>query len=200
MHAQATSGDASRRGWAFGWYIAATILGSAASLYLSRPVIAFGVWRSAFYATACGPIVGTLLMMRVVQYTPNVAEPLTPGVAARNVWSAVFRNKSALLAILGYTSHSWELLGMRAWRPTFLAISLARGTVTGAQAARVGASLGALMTATSMLGNISAGALSDRWGRTAVALGFSALSVACSFSIGWCVALPFWLIVVLGVL
>ena len=147
-------------------------------------MLSLGGWRSAFYATACGPIVGTLLVVPVLRHTANSVEPPTHDPAARNVWWAVFRNKSALLAILGYTAHSWELLGMRAWLPTFLATALARGTVTGTHAASAGARFGALLTAASMLGNISAGTLSDRWRRTAVALGFSTLSVACSFGMG----------------
>lgn len=100
--------------------------------------------------------------------------------------------------ILGYTFHSWELLGMRAWLPTFLTAAVAMGTGNGTHAASLGASVGALLSAASMVGNIAGGSLSDRCGRTAVILLMSALSLACSFSMGWLIALPFWLVVLAG--
>lgn len=192
--------EGTRRGRAFGWYIAATALGYAASLALSSAMIALGGWRGAFYATACGPWVGTLLTVRVLRHTPNRVEPPPHDPATANVWKAVCTNKGALLAVLGYTAHSWELLGMRAWMPTFVATSLALGAGTDIRAASIGASISAVMTATSVFGNISAGSWSDRWGRTTVALLLSGLSVACSFAMGWCVAMPLWGIVSLGVL
>ena len=192
--------DSSRRGWAFGWYIAATTLGYAASLYLSSKMMSIGGWRSAFYVTACGPVLGTILVGWIVRHTANIVASSIQGESPNTARSAVLTNKSALLAILGYTAHSWELLGMRAWMPTFLAAAVAFNTSESVRAASIGASFSALMTAASMLGNILAGALPDRWGRTAVAIGIGAISVGCSFSIGWCLAMPLWFTVTLGVL
>jgi MFS family permease len=105
-----------------------------------------------------------------------------------------------MMMILGYTCHSWELLGMRAWLPAFLPAAVASQMGNGTQAASAGASIGAILLATSMVGNISGGTLSDRWGRPTVILLMSGLSLVCSFSLGWLVAMPFWLILLVGML
>jgi len=46
-----------------------------------------------------------------------------------------------------------------------------------------------------MAGSVYGGALSDRWGRTKVILWGAALSLACSFTFGWMIALPFWFLI-----
>ena len=189
-----------RRGRAIGWYIAAGALGHALSLFLSGVMMAHDGWRSAFYMTACGPVVGTSLMFRVLRHPPNVIVPRSPSPAEGNVWRAVLSNKGAMMMILGSTCHSWELLGMRAWLPAFLTAAGASQMGNGTQAASAGASIGAILLATSMVGNISGGTLSDRWGRPTVILLMSGLSLVCSFSLGWLVAMPFWLILLVGML
>jgi MFS family permease len=189
-----------RRGRAMGWYIAASGLGYALSLYVSGAMMAYSGWRSAFYVTACGPLMGLLLIAWVLRHTPNHIPPRPQQTTGDNLWRAVLMNKGAMLMILGYMFHSWELLGMRAWLPTFLTAAVAINTGNGTHAASVGASFGALLFAASMIGNISGGSLSDRWGRTAVILGMSALSLTCSFTIGWLLALPFWLVLLVGLI
>jgi MFS family permease len=190
--------EAGRRGRAIGWYIAASTLGYALSLYLSSIMMASRGWRSAFYVTACGPALGTLLVFWVLRHTPNVIPPRPQGTG--NFWHAVLTNKGAMLMILGYTFHSWELLGMRSWLPTFLTASVAIKTGDGVRAASIGASFGAILSAASMVGNIGGGTLSDRWGRTAVIILMGSLGLVCSFSIGWLIATPFWLVVLVGLL
>jgi MFS family permease len=189
-----------RRGRAIGWYIAAGGLGYALSLYLSGVMMTHHGWRSAFYVTACGPTLGTVLLFLVLRHTPNVVPPRPQGAAEDNLWRAVLTDRGAVLIILGYTFHSWELLGMRAWIPTFLTASVALSTGDATRAAGLGASFGAILSVASMAGNITGGTLSDRWGRTAVIILMGAFSLACSFSIGWLVALPFWLVVLVGLL
>jgi MFS family permease len=187
-----------RRGRAIGWYIAASALGYALSLYLSGIMMAHSGWRSAFYVTACGPALGALLVFRVLRNTPNIIPPRPQDTSTDNLWQAVLTNKGAMLLILGYTFHSWELLGMRSWIPTFLTACVALGTGDATRAASIGASFGALLLGASMVGNISGGSLSDRWGRTAVIVLMGSLSLVCSFSIGWLIAMPFWLVVLVG--
>jgi MFS family permease len=192
--------EVKRRGRAIGWYIAASGLGYALSLYLSGVMMTHYGWRSAFYVTACGPAVGTLLLALVLRRTPNVIPTPSQDTGEDGLWQAVLTDRGTMLMILGYTFHSWELLGMRAWIPTFLTASVALSTGDTVRAAGIGASFGAILTAASMAGNIAGGTLSDRCGRTAVILLMGCLSLICSFSIGWLIALPFWLVVLVGLL
>jgi MFS family permease len=84
---------------------------------------------------------------------------------------------------------------MWAWLPAYLAVSVTHGGSMTAQAAGVGAMLTALTYITSMGGSIYGGALSDRWGRTKIILWGACLSLVCSFTFGWMMALPLWLLV-----
>jgi hypothetical protein len=63
----------------------------------------------------------------------------------------------AILMIWGYAFHSWELLGMRSWFPTFLTASVALGTASGPQGVSVGVSVGAMLSLAGMVGNIGGG-------------------------------------------
>ena len=191
--------DVGRRGRAIGFYIAASALGYAASLVLSGVMMELSGWRSAFYVTGVGPAVGVLLAFVVLRSTPNVIPSAAGDVEKGNLWRDVVTNKPAMLIIWGYTFHSWELLGMRAWIPAFLAASVAIGMGGDVvRAASLGATMSALMYAVSMGGNILGGALSDRMGRTRVIILMGTLSLICSFAIGWLIAGPFWLVVTVG--
>lgn len=189
-----------RRGRAIGWYIAAGSLGYALSLSLSGAMMAYSGWRSAFYATACGPFVGTLIAFSVLRHTPNLIPERSPTQNTVSLWRTVLLNKPIMLVILGYTFHSWELLGMRSWLPTFLTVCLALGGRDGAAAASLGASVSALLSVASMAGTIAGGAGSDRWGRTVVIIGFSFISLLCSFSMGWLIAAPVGMVIGVGLL
>ena len=79
--------------------------------------------------------------------------------------------------------------------PAYLAVSITHGGGMTMQAAGVGALCTALTYITSMSGSIYGGTLSDRWGRTRVILWSAFLSLACSFTFGWMMALPLWLLV-----
>jgi MFS family permease len=107
----------------------------------------------------------------------------------------VLRNRPAMLVIGAYTAHSWELLGLWAWLPAFLAVAAARGGAMDAAIVGAGALLAGLTHLTSMGGSLLGGALSDRRGRTAVMIGMGLASLACSLTFGWLVASPLWLLV-----
>src|SRR5439155_22078485 len=107
-------------------------------------------------------------------------------------------NKPAQLMIWGYVFHSWELLGMWAWTPAFVAAALAVHGTSAAQAAGFGASLSALFHVMGIVASAVGGTLSDRWGRTAVIAGMMLVSSACSFSFGWMLGGPLLLLVLVG--
>jgi MFS family permease len=184
-----------QRGRAMGWFLAASSLGYGVSLILSGLLMPQVGWRGAFIATACGPLAATLISFWTLRATPNVVHPRgtehTGGFALLAVW----RNKPAMLLIWAYVFHSWELLGLWAWLPAYLAVSITQGGSMTMQAAGIGALLTAFTYITSMGGSIYGGALSDRWGRTKVILWGACLSLACSFTFGWMMALPLWLLV-----
>ncbi len=183
------------RGRAMGWFLAAASLGYGSSLLLSGILMPHVGWQGSFIATACGPLVAMLISFWTLRTTPNVVHQRSselPGILALR---AVWQNKPAMLLIWAYVFHAWELLGLWAWLPAYLAASIVqKGTMT-IQAAGFGALFTALTYITSMSGSIYGGALSDRWGRTRSILWGACLSLACSFTFGWMMALPLWLLV-----
>jgi MFS family permease len=189
-----------RQGRALGYYLAAASLGYAIGLLIASAVIPLAGWRGAFVVTACFPWLGLALGWRALRDVQNVVHALPDGHGNRSRLREVLRNKPAMLSIWGYTFHAWELLGLWAWLPAFLAAAALVGGVAGTQAASLGATLSALTYLAAVVGSALGGSLSDRFGRTAVTLLLSISSLACSFAFGWMIGLPLIVLVAVAVL
>jgi MFS family permease len=190
---------AAARGRAMGWYIAAGSLSYGAGLAMSGPLVAWGGWRFSLYVAALGAALGTVMafrLMRGIADEPHVSEEPAPVLERMG---EVLRNRPAMLVVLAYTFHGWELLGLWAWLPAFLAVAVAHGGGVDASVVGIGAMLAGLTHLTSMAGSLLGGAWSDRWGRTAVMLTMAVASLACSLAFGWLVAAPLWLVVAVAV-
>jgi MFS family permease len=181
------------RGRAMGFYLAAGSLGYAVSVVVSSQLFPVGGWRLAFLVTCSLPTVGLAISLWALRDTPNIVHGAPGG---RELWRAipaVLRNKPALLSMLAYTFHCWELLGMWAWLPAYLATAAqtaTKGTDSQAAAVGVGVLLSGLTYLTSMLGSFVGGTVSDRWGRTSTMLLFSCISLLFSFTFGWMLGWP----------
>ncbi len=184
-----------RRGTAMGWYLGASSLGYATALLLMGLALPLGGYRLAFAITAVTTAMGCLIALAVLRGTANVVHPRVEHAPFR---SAVLGNRNAMLLIGGYTAHSWELFGMWAWTPAFLAAVLAFGGAGTLTAAEFGAYLAAGLHLMGLASSWSGGAMSDRFGRRAVLLAMAGTSAVCSFVFGWAIAWPMWLVVALG--
>jgi len=183
------------RGRATGFFLSATSIGYAASLVLAGGVLGRWGWRAALIAGSLGPVVGAVVAAWTVWDTPT---RIHRRKADEGFASEVLKNPGALLLMAAYTFHSWELLGMWAWTPAFLSAALMREGVELGRATGGGARITALFHLTGFLASLSAGWLSDRFGRTTVIIAMLAVSTACSFFFGWLVAAPFWILLVVG--
>lgn len=187
-----------RRGRAMGFYLAAASCGYALALVLTGLLAPHIGWRGAFIVNASGPLLGTLLALYALRATPNLIHPVPAGQPAANPIPVVLKNKPAMLVTWAYTFHSWEMLGMKAWMPAFLAAAAYVSGSNATQAASLGAGLTAIAYIGSMTGSIVGGALSDRMGRTWTMLVLSCASITCSLSLGWLIGLPLWLLVAIA--
>ena len=186
-----------RRGRAMGAYLAGHSLGLALALMLAGAAIPRGGYVLAFWLLALGAIAGGGLAWIAMHSTGNA---VPPRATHQRFAGEVLRNRPAMLVIAGYIFHSWELLGMWAWTPAFLAACF---VATGAELTR-GAGLGAYVTSlfhlTGMLAALVAGVFADRFGRTPVILVMAAVSAGCSLVFGWLIGASLALVVGVGLL
>ncbi|MDP1984608.1 MAG: MFS transporter [Sulfuritalea sp.] len=188
-----------RQGRALGYYLAAASLGYAIGLLIASAMIPLAGWRGALIAMACCPLAGMVLGWRALREVPNIVHAASDAQGKLGRLREVVRNKPVMLSIWGYTFHAWELLGLWAWLPAFLAAATIAGGTAGTQAASLGATLTALTYLAAMVGSVLGGSLSDRFGRTAITLLMSVASLVCSFSFGWMVGAPMFLLVAVAV-
>lgn len=186
-----------RRGSAMGWLLGGMSLSHAASLLIVGAVLPMGGYPMAFLVTAGGTVLGMLLAWSVLWATPNVIHPRPAG---QRFGAEVMRNPQAVRLMAGYTAHTWELLGMWAWTPSFLAASLVLSGSVALRAAQGGAYLAAVFHLLGMTASLTMGRLSDHLGRRTVLLGMAATSAACSLSFGWLVAWPASAVALVGAL
>lgn len=184
-----------RRGAAVGWLIASSSAGYALSLIVSGIGLARGGYPLAFLLSACGPLIGVVLLWLSLRGTDNVVHPSREGV---RFGTAVLRNARAMRLMLGYTFHSWELLGMWAWAPAFVAAAFAVAGAGSVRAVELASYVAAFFHLMGLLASSSMGGLSDRLGRRSVLFALATLSAACSFLFGWMIGGPLALIVLVG--
>ena len=189
--------EPARRGRAMGWFLAASSMGYVLALVVGGAVVARAGWRPALFVLALGPLLCFALSLALFS---GERSRRTGAPAPRRVSfdADLAGNRPAQLMIWGYVFHSWELLGMWAWTPAFIAAALAVQGTTIDRAAGLGASLSAIFHVMGIVASATGGALSDRWGRTAVIGGMMLVSSACSFGFGWMLAAPLLLLVVVG--
>jgi MFS family permease len=175
------------RGRAMGWLIASTSAGYCASLGAAALGIALGGWQAAFVLSGLLPAVGALVLLAAIAPFANRIHPRPAQVRLRD---EIVHNRDSRLLIVGYTGHSWELLGMWAWVPAFLAagFSLKGAAVSGATMS--GAWLSALLHAAGAVSAFTMGRLSDRTGRRPVLVTLAAAGMIASFVMGWLVHAP----------
>ncbi len=189
--------DRSRRGTAVGYLIASTSVGYAFSLAVSGLFLQWSGYRAAFIATGILPALGALLSWLALRRTSNVVHLRPQGL---RVWRVLRGNREARNLVAGYTSHCWELLGMWSWTPAFFAASFALAGNGLAETAQFGAYLAASMHLVGSFASASMGRLSDHWGRRRVLIAVAAAGASLSFTIGWLIAAPTYLLIVLGLL
>jgi MFS family permease len=179
--------EPARRGSAMGWLIASTSIGYAASLIVAGFGIALGGLQAAFVLTGILPAVGAVILIAALAPLPVRIHPRPREVRLAD---DLLRNKRGRLLIAGYVAHSWELLGMWAWIPAFLAASLALRGVEAAGSTVSGAYLSGVLHLFGATAAFTMGRLSDRTGRRQVLLALAGAGAIISFAIGWLVNAP----------
>lgn len=179
--------EPAKRGNAMGWLIASTSAGYAASLAVAGLGVALGGWRTAFVLSGLLPAVGAALLIAALRPFANRvhARPAEARLA-----DEMLRNRESRLLVAGYTGHSWEVVGMWAWIPAFLAAAFALKGAETTGATTAGAYLSGVLHLFGATAALTMGRLSDRTGRRPVLVALAASGAVVSFGIGWLVHAP----------
>jgi MFS family permease len=184
-----------RRGAAVGWLIASSSAGYALSLVLAGAALAWGGYPAAFAVSASGPVIGAVIVAFALRSTPNIVHARQP---ESGFGTAVLKNPQAVRLTAGYTFHSWELLGMWAWVPAFLAVAFTVNGSASVGAVTQGAYVAAAFHLMGLVASSSMGGLSDRLGRRTVLVTLAAISAVCSFVFGWLIGWPMAILFAVG--
>jgi MFS family permease len=179
--------EPARRGKAMGWLIASTSAGYAASLALAAIGVALGGWRAAFALSGLLPALGALVLIAALAPFSHRVHPRSAEVRLRD---ELVHNRASRLLIAGYTGHSWELVGMWAWIPAFLAAGFALQGAAASGATVSGAYVAGMLHLVGALAALTMGRLSDRTGRRPILVALGAAGAMASFVIGWLIHAP----------
>jgi MFS family permease len=184
-----------KRGNAMGWLIASTSTGYAASLAAAGLGVALGGWRTAFVLGGALPAVGAAIL--IVALLP-FAHRVHRRPAGGRLSDEIVRNRESRLLIAGYTGHSWEVVGMWAWIPAFLAAGFALKGAEASGATVSGAYLSGTLHVFGAVAAFTMGRLSDRTGRRPLLVALAAAGACVSFALGWLIHAPSLLLVPLA--
>jgi MFS family permease len=182
------------RGAAVGWLIASTSIGYAFSLAVSGALLAWGGYRLAFIGTGVLPAFGAIILWSALGRVPNTIYERS---RVKSSAAAIWKNLDARRLIAGYTWHCWELLGMWAWTPAFLAASFALSGSAATDAAALASYMIAAMHIVGAVASSTMGHLSDVLGRRTVLIALAALGATLSLVLGWLVSWPATILVAL---
>ena len=186
---------AARRGNAMGWLIASTSTGYAASLAVAALGVALGGWQTAFLLSGMLPALGAVLLIAALAPFAHRVHPRSGEVRLSD---EIVRNRESRLLIAGYTGHSWEVVGMWAWVPAFLAAGFALKGAAATGATVSGAYLAAALHFVGAVAAFTMGRLSDRTGRRPLLVALAAAGACASFLIGWLIQAPSALLIPLA--
>jgi MFS family permease len=179
--------EPARLGEAMGWLIASTSVGYATSLAAAGLGIAFGGWEAAFLLCGMLPAAGAAVLIVALKPLSN---HIHPRPTESRLAEELVRNRETRLLFSGYVAHSWELLGMWAWIPAFLAAAFAIRGLEATGATVSGAYLSGLLHLFGAMAAFTMGRLSDRRGRRPVLMALAGAGAITSFIIGWLIHAP----------
>lgn len=185
-----------RRGSAVGWFLASSSVGYVLALAVGGWVVAHAGWRAALWALAAGPLL--CLALSIGLFAGRARREAVAAAPRFSLDTGLGGNRAGQFMVAGYVFHSWELLGMWAWTPAFMAAVLLAHGASSEQSAGLGAGLSAIFHVMGIVAGSMGGWLSDRWGRTAVIALMMAVSTASSCTFGWLLEGPLLLVAVVG--
>lgn len=189
-----------RRGRAMGLVIASSSASFALCMGFAGLALRYDGWRGAMGAIAVLVVAAWPLAVVTLRRTPNIVHTRPAGENNLTTLLAVVKERRSMLSIGAYSFHNWELLGIWAWLPTFLAAAIAVHGGNIGSALSISLALSGLTYLANIAGSMMGGIMADRWGRTQTILVWSCASLVLSMTMGWLIVLPVPFIVLLACL
>jgi MFS family permease len=184
-----------QRGRAVGIYVGSLVLGASLSLVVPGTITGIWGWRPAMVVCSIGVFCGACLSLLVFRGYRPLPQELSP----QGFSGEILHNRPALLVILGYASHMWEMYGMRSWLAPFFTAALTGWGISTGTATASAAAIAAALVGIGAFSTAITGTLSDRFGRTATVSVVMLGSVACSLSFGWLINTNLWITLTIGI-
>jgi len=176
----AASTAPTQRGASVGRWLAASSLGYLSSILLCTVVASAFHYAAAFFVGAAGAAFGSLAAITGLGSAPAAVHETRVGTSGH---LGSLADRSSRLAVIGYLGHSWELLGMWAWMPTFLLAVLRAGAAGATPVSSVW--IAAAIHLSGVLSALSAGHAADCFGSRRVLVALGLTGTCCSLAIGW---------------
>jgi len=181
-----------QRGSAVGLFVASFTLGSAVSIALGGTLASILGWRLAFGLTSIGPLAGALISWRTL---PNTEKPDRLKEQSVPI-SRLLKNRPAILVILLYMCHAWEVLGLRSWLAAYLTAVGVNNGASLAAATRSGATLAGIATLAAATATASVATLSDQFNRMKTIIAVMIISLFVTLFLGFTWTFP-WVMVII---
>jgi MFS family permease len=169
------------RGSAVGLFVASFTLGSAISIALGGNLASILGWRLAFALMSLGPLAGAFISWR----TLPVADSSDRQVEQPVPISALLKNRAAVLVILLYVCHAWEVLGLRSWLAAYLTAVGVQNGANLAAATRNGATVTGIATLVAATATASVASLSDQFSRKIIIIAVMGISLLATSFLGF---------------
>lgn len=184
-----------KRGTALGLLLAGLTLGTAAPHALRAAGASVNIeWSFVIWGTSALAALGGIIMILWGRQGPFPfpKAPFDPKLIA-----SILRQRRLKLIALGYFGHMWELYAMWFWFPVFIRGRMEQHGITPLDA--LSAMYCALALGSGAVGCWLGGRFGDQFSRIKAAKVSLAISGTCAATIGW-EGMPFWLVLVLGVI
>jgi len=165
------------RGMAIGVVVGALTLGSALPYLITAIGTGFD-WRTTVAGASALALVASAIGLLAVREGPFQARAQGFDFGAG---LKIFREPAMRLVSVAYFGHMWEVYGMWAWLPAFMAASLAQH---GLDSLGLAGGVAGLAIAAGAVSSVLGGALGDRIGRTATTIGAMTISACCAVLAG----------------
>lgn len=173
--------SAAKRGYAVGMILAGGSFGYLLSLLISSwGALNWGT-STAFYLCGGFAFAGGIMSSLALR---KFSDSVLPSKAPPNHYKGEIRkwNAAALLLLLGYIAHCWELLGSWTWTPSLIYTALTPYHFTPLVSSLL---IATIIHLSGIVSTLFVGAVSDYFSRTNVLIIMGGMGGVCSLLTGW---------------